>query len=995
MAVHRPLVIASGDVKQLPSGDTVPGDAVLYGSSAATAAEGNHTHAAAYQPLDGDLTAIAALAPSDGSLIQRVSGAWNSQTAAQVKASMALVKGDVGLGNVDNTADTAKPVSTAQQTALDAKVPTSRTLTASTGLTGGGDLSANRSFAVAYGSAAATAVQGNDARVTADQAAATASIRTLGTGATQACAGNDARLSDARTPTAHAHAQSDVTNLVTALAAKQDTATLGEVTQDTVAAMFAGGTHSNVTVTYDDADGTLDLAATGGGTNGVPAGGATNSLLAKLSATDYDDAWKTPTEVTALLNLASTTLKGLMSPAEMKRGGAIYDAQADFGFVGDCHLTLLTTSVTGTTMTDTSNPFTAADVGKRVVIPRAGAGSGVNAAMLVTTITGYNNAGSVTIGTAATNAVANVMVQFGTDNSAAEALMVNTINNQPWAGARVMFGRSETNRYGVSTNWLFTKNCQIEGIGGGHTADAGTWRTLGGTALAWWGSSSDGGTDFQAMITFRPTGDQALKRVALRHIWLDCRNCDQNQALFGLELNSCHGHMLEDFYVNDPLATAIVMDVASSPTEAKDCTRFSHRDICVRVLDHTPGANTTPTTTSNAITWSTTGQNMTLGAANSLRTSGYVWVMCATGYPVLVKYTGGGGTTVLTGCKVSADDLAHAPASFINAYVVEASPGNAMAYKMNGIVGANTCLGVIEMIQISYGTSWGPAAIETLNCDSILFLQPSLNGGNATVEPNGNRTRRPGIRFNGSNANAGLPSRNNIIYNGDPGAGGCVSVGENNAGTALSFPSGPNKWYNYQLGNGAPVPIVEGAAQFYWTANGGMTAAENGPVKSTATSVGSASTVILAQIPIPPQGLQIGTMIRCRWKMTKTAAGTAARITGVKIGNAGTPADPTVNSVSRTPTAAADHGTEEILFCVTGPLGATCTSVMSSELNKRLVTAAGFFNVAAALDVLAGTPVTFNSVGPKWLSIFMTTGLSEVVTVLAPVVVEVLKGAGP
>lgn len=32
-----------------------------------------------------------------------------------------LVKGDVGLGNVDNTADTAKPVSTAQQTALNLK----------------------------------------------------------------------------------------------------------------------------------------------------------------------------------------------------------------------------------------------------------------------------------------------------------------------------------------------------------------------------------------------------------------------------------------------------------------------------------------------------------------------------------------------------------------------------------------------------------------------------------------------------------------------------------------------------------------------------------------------------------------------------------------------------------------------------------------------------------------------------------------------------------
>lgn len=36
---------------------------------------------------------------------------------------VSLVKGDVGLANVDNTADTAKPVSTAAQTALDAKAP--------------------------------------------------------------------------------------------------------------------------------------------------------------------------------------------------------------------------------------------------------------------------------------------------------------------------------------------------------------------------------------------------------------------------------------------------------------------------------------------------------------------------------------------------------------------------------------------------------------------------------------------------------------------------------------------------------------------------------------------------------------------------------------------------------------------------------------------------------------------------------------------------------
>lgn len=80
----------------------------------------------------------------------------------------------VGLGNVNNTSDLNKPISTATQTALNDKVdttdltshtsntsnphsvtaaqvgavPTARTITAGTGLTGGGDLTANRSIAL-------------------------------------------------------------------------------------------------------------------------------------------------------------------------------------------------------------------------------------------------------------------------------------------------------------------------------------------------------------------------------------------------------------------------------------------------------------------------------------------------------------------------------------------------------------------------------------------------------------------------------------------------------------------------------------------------------------------------------------------------------------------------------------------------------------------------------------------------------------------------------
>lgn len=69
------------------------------------------------QPIDADLTAIAAIVASNDDLIQRKAGSWTNRTPAQVKIDLALVKGDVGLGNVDNTSDANKPVSTAQATA--------------------------------------------------------------------------------------------------------------------------------------------------------------------------------------------------------------------------------------------------------------------------------------------------------------------------------------------------------------------------------------------------------------------------------------------------------------------------------------------------------------------------------------------------------------------------------------------------------------------------------------------------------------------------------------------------------------------------------------------------------------------------------------------------------------------------------------------------------------------------------------------------------------
>ena len=69
---------------------------------------------------EADTTNIHGIA--DTSILVTTTGT-QTLTNKTITSPSGLVKGDVGLGNVDNTADTAKPVSTAQQTALDLKAP--------------------------------------------------------------------------------------------------------------------------------------------------------------------------------------------------------------------------------------------------------------------------------------------------------------------------------------------------------------------------------------------------------------------------------------------------------------------------------------------------------------------------------------------------------------------------------------------------------------------------------------------------------------------------------------------------------------------------------------------------------------------------------------------------------------------------------------------------------------------------------------------------------
>ena len=278
------------------------------------------TASTTYQPLDGDLTAIAALTGA-GYSYRYTDGTWALLTGSSSVSWGAIT------GTLANQTDL--------QNALNAKQPLDADLTALAALTGEGyahratdgswTLAAGSS-GISWGSITGTLSSQTDLQTALNAKANTADLGTaalLDVGATSGtvCAGDDSRLSDARTPTAHASTHgsagsdpititiSQVTNLSSELSAKLDSTTAAS-TYLTIA---------TASTTYQPLDGDLTAIAGLSGTAGILTKTAANTwtldtstyLTTSVAASTYQPL---DADLTAISGLTGNT--GILTKTE-------------------------------------------------------------------------------------------------------------------------------------------------------------------------------------------------------------------------------------------------------------------------------------------------------------------------------------------------------------------------------------------------------------------------------------------------------------------------------------------------------------------------------------------------------------------------------------------------------------------------------------------------------------------------------------------------------
>lgn len=696
--------------------------------------------------------------------------------------------------------------------------------------------------------------------------------------------------------------------------------------------------------------------------------------------------------------VSDASVGAIFVDATQQNTPSVLDLAADFGWIGDQQVVFDGACSTGanTKITSATAAFTQSSnyyLGKHITL----ATGGTSGAVEVGTISAIDSATQVTVtGATCATTASGKGLQFGTDNTAAAAALVSAVNAATYPGFKVNIPPSLTNRWATSSTMTFNHPVTLEGQGSGVNQDFGDYTRQGGSAIVWWGTSSDGGTPFQGFIKFAPiTGASAqpIAAPALRHLWIECRNADQNPCFTALQLFDVVGMDITDIFIMDPIS-GLSGDTLEPIGGTASTGRGRIVNLGIRNLENAfpvtgaALATLTPTTVaagSNNLVLTTSGQSIIVAAANGMVTPGYFVVNTSIGEPFFVYCTGGGGTTTLTVCSVNTNDAQNAPTLVTGANIVQATPNNGASVRLNGSTTSNVNLFDASLWRISCGSNWGMACIELANADSISFKQVVINGGNGTVDAQPQRVRHPGVRFNGSNTNAGLAARNNTFTDGDPGVGGVDSMALLNTLAKMTSPAGPNYWQGYQVANASPAPTIEVGSYLESWLNGGFMSPGLRSYDQTAVvayTASTAKTIPGTSFLMAQQAIQVGTTFKWQFQLGKSAAGAAARLTNVRIGTTGTQTDANVCQFSTATSAIADTALVEVTYVVTVLNGASTTGTCSMTMVRAVgSTATGLFSTIGNL-VQVGTPTAFTAPsGVLWyISLSLTTGASEVAT---------------
>lgn len=154
---------------------------------------------------------------------------------------------------------------------------------------------------------------------------------------------------------------------------------------------------------------------------------------------------------------------------------------------------------------------------------------------------------------------------------------------------------------------------------------------------------------------------------------------------------------------------------------------------------------------------------------------------------------------------------------------------------------------------------------------------------------------------------------------------------------------------------------------------------KNFSTTSQAPSAASRTYITGSNINFPAGALQVGTIMRWTFDMTKTAAGTAASTFDICFGTAGTTADTArVSFTKPAGTAAVDNGKVVIEMICRGPVGASGVCVGHFTMTHNL-SATGH----ATIPVVDVTTVSsaFDITTPTNVGVCITSGASDAITI--------------